>query len=478
MPTPSGPQRLPAKPSQEHLRKLAKRLAKSRKLQLAAAQSQLAADYGYPDWAALMRAVDDASRLPTHHLTPLTAAAARADAATVRDLLARGAAADGVSGEINTPLWTVCNSDAPAERRLTVARLLLEAGASTRRSGADKATALHAAARRGPLALVELLIRHGALLWLGDRRNKTALDYARKGTAADRDRIVELLDRPVIRDKHFREAVQAIHGGEVATLCKLLDRHPGLLHERAIEPDCFPRDCFPRDYFPRDYFRDPKLFWFIANNPTLMRTMPANIVEVGRAMIARRVEQSDLDYTLELVMSNGHSRKRERQDELIALLLGAGANPTPQAVMVALAHRGFDAVKSLMDRGVAMSAPMAAALGRNKELSSLLPHVTPEDRQNAFGMAVVNMRTDAARLCLDAGADPNAFLPVHRHSTPLHQAAVNDDLDMLKLLVARGAKLDARDTLWNDTPLGWSIYTEKRNAEAYLRLLAHKPAGQ
>jgi peptide-methionine (S)-S-oxide reductase len=232
-----------------------------------------------------------------------------------------------------------------------------------------------------------------------------------------------------------------------------------LLHERAIEPECY----------PRDYFRDPKLFWFIANNPTLMPKMPVNIAEVGRAMIARGAEQPDLDYTLELVMSNGSGRKHARQDELIALLLEAGAKPTPRAILVALAHdRGIDAIKSLLNRGVAMSPAMAAALGRNKELASLLVRATPEERQNAFAMAVVNMRVEAARLCLDAGADPNAFVPVHRHATPLHQAALNDDVGMLKLLVARGARLDTRDTLWNDTPLGWAVHTKKRGAEAYL----------
>jgi hypothetical protein len=39
------------------------------------------------------------------------------------------------------------------------------------------------------------LIRHGALGWQADRRGKTALDYARKGSAGDRERIAELLDR-------------------------------------------------------------------------------------------------------------------------------------------------------------------------------------------------------------------------------------------------------------------------------------------
>ena len=54
---------------------------------------------------------------------------------------------------------------------------------------------------------------------------------------------------------------------------------------------------------------------------------------------------------------------------------------------------------------------------------------------------------------------------------PLHQAAVNDDVPMLTLLVERGARLDTLDTLWRSTPLGWAVHTKKPAAEAYLRSL-------
>src|SRR5262249_55274377 len=155
--------------------------------------------------------------------------------------------------------WHACASDAPDARRIAVVRLLLEAGASPRQTSAGQVTPLHAAARRGPLAMVELLIHGGALSWQQDRHGNVALDHARAGAAPDRDAIVQLLDRPVITDPRFRAAVAAIHAGDVTTLCRLLDQHPNLLRERAIEPDCY----------PQSYFRDPKLFWFIANNPTL-----------------------------------------------------------------------------------------------------------------------------------------------------------------------------------------------------------------
>jgi ankyrin repeat protein len=344
--------------------------------------------------------------------------------------------------------------------------VLLEAGASPRNDCLGGATPLHAAARRGPRSLVELLIRQGALSWQRDRRGRTALDYARKGPADDRDRIVELLDRPVMRDPRFRAAVGCIHSGNLGALCRVLDQHPELLNQRAIEPDCY----------PRDYFRDPKLFWFIANNPTLMRRVPANIVAIGEAMIARGVAQSDLDYTLELVMSSGqHSTDDNRQGPLLSMLIGAGATATPQAIAMALAHWCLEPIETLLARGLALTVPIAAALDR-RELATLLRNASPEDLQSALGLAVINRRLDAARLCLEAGANPNQPLPVHRHSQPLHQAAINDDVPMLQMLVAHGARLNTRDTLWNSTPLGWARHQKKSAAADYLASLQPEQA--
>jgi ATP-dependent Lon protease len=68
MTTSHGPRkRLPENPSEENLRKQAKRLAAHEDLQLAAAQRRLAIDYGYRNWAELMRAVSS----PSVPLVPL-----------------------------------------------------------------------------------------------------------------------------------------------------------------------------------------------------------------------------------------------------------------------------------------------------------------------------------------------------------------------------------------------------------------------
>jgi hypothetical protein len=423
---------LPARPSKEHLRKQAKRLAKETSSGLAEAQRRLAAEYGFKDWAALMIAVD----------------AARGG----------GTVAEG------TPLWRACMSDAPDAERIATVEALLAAGANPRAETMGE-TALHAAARKGPLALVEALLRGEALEWQPDKNGKPALETARAGAAADKDAIVELLARPVIRDASFKAAVAAVQQGDVATLGRLLDAEPRLLKERIVEPEVY------RQAKRQQYFRDPKLFWFIANNPTLVPKLPPNMVEVARAMIARGVDKADLDYALELVMTNNEAREQGLQAPLVELLLAAGAAPTTRAIEMTLGHRETEAIEGLLAAGHKLTLPIAAALGRVDRLGDLLPGAAPEDIQTAFGLAAINDHVGAVRRLLEAGADPNAFLPVHSHSLALHNAVLNDNVELMELLLAHGARTDIPDKAWNSTPLGWAKHQNKPKAQAFLEKL-------
>jgi peptide-methionine (S)-S-oxide reductase len=315
---------------------------------------------------------------------------------------------------------------------------------------------LFAAVRAGDLALVELAIRRGAIEWLPDREGRSPLEVARDGNGPDRDAIVELLDRPVIRDPLFRAAVDAIHAGDVAELERLVDAEPRLLHERIREPDCY------RESGREQYFLDPLLLWFVANNPILVETMPANIVDVTRALLARGAD--GIDGALGLVMTSEPARVQGHQRPLIRALLAAGATATPEAIDSALAHRELDAVIAL---GHPLTASIAAATGDEDALRELLATASPDERQRAFALAVINGRTSTARAALDAGADVNA-LSVHAHSTALHQAALTDDVELLALLVERGARPDVRDTLWDGTPLDWARHEDRPRAAVYL----------
>src|ERR1700676_1173615 len=82
---------LPARPSREHLRKQAKRVARERAVGLAGAQHAVAVDYGFSNWAELMRHVASVRGEAAAAPSPLFAAVRAGDVDTVRRLLAEGA---------------------------------------------------------------------------------------------------------------------------------------------------------------------------------------------------------------------------------------------------------------------------------------------------------------------------------------------------------------------------------------------------
>ncbi|HKO25952.1 MAG TPA: ankyrin repeat domain-containing protein [Solirubrobacteraceae bacterium] len=303
-------------------------------------------------------------------------------------------------------------------------------------------TSLIEAAEHGPLDRVEALLGRGALAW-----EPGVLEAAERGRGPDREAILALLLRPVIRDRGLRDAVAAIHAGDLAAIERL---SPELLHRRIVEPD----------EYGQSYFHNPMLLWFVAGNPSLRR-LPDNIVEVARALLSLGPAQADRDYTLELVMTSGLAREQGHQIPLMGELLDAGATASGQAVAMALAHSELDAVRELLRRGHPMTAPIAAALG---ELSA----PPRQEAQLMLALAVINDQVEAARLALEAGADVNAFLPIHGHSTALHQAALTDDPELLALLISHGARRDVRDTVWNGTPLDWAIHEDRPRARAFL----------
>lgn len=298
------------------------------------------------------------------------------------------------------------------------------------------------AAEHGPLQRVEDLLGHGAPAW-----EPGVLDAAERGRGPDRDAIIALLARPVIRDPDLRAAVAAIHAGDLAAIERL---PPELLHRRIVEPDGY----------GDSYFHDPKLLWFVAGNPVLRR-LPDDIALVTRAMLALGPDQADRDYTLELVMTSALAREQGHQIALMHELLEAGATATSGAVAMALAHQELDAVRELLRRGHPMTAPIAAALGE-------LRAPPRQEAQLMLALAVINDQVETARLALEAGADVNAFLPIHQHSTALHQAVLTDDPELIALLLEHGARRDIKDTVWDGTPLDWAIHEGHQRARDFL----------
>jgi ankyrin repeat protein len=223
---------LPVRPNLRHLRDQAKDLVRTGAAPtLAAAQFQLARDYGFASWDKLRRHVESLEQAGE-----LKQAIDRDDVARVEALLAS-----------NSGLRQALIADVPLQR----------------------------VAQRGRVPMMELLVRHGAdvnglawgwfpvlftpcenlepepLRWLLDhgadpnrgnpKRPGSALDYAIETYPRDSGRLtacIEMLLAAGARTRYDVPGVLAILRGRTGELTDLIDVDPALVHRRFPELDC------------------------------------------------------------------------------------------------------------------------------------------------------------------------------------------------------------------------------------------------
>jgi hypothetical protein len=260
-----------------------------------------------------------------------------------------------------------------------------------------------------------------------------------------------------IEDPTFRHAVDLLDAGDAAALRAYLNEHPNLVHQHVV-------------FEGGNYFHNPTLLEFVAENPIRRATLPANIVEVTKVILDAGPSQSAVNETLMLVSTGSVSRARGVQLPLINLLCDHGADPN-SAIQAAAVHGEIEAVKALIGRGARLDLPAAAAVGRIDDFRRLLADAGQGERHLALALAASFGHVEMVRLLLDAGEDPNRYNPIggHSHATPLHQAVWSGNEEVVRLLVARGARLDLKDILWQATPADWARHEGREEIEAYLR---------
>jgi hypothetical protein len=268
-----------------------------------------------------------------------------------------------------------------------------------------------------------------------------------------------------IEDPVFRRAVALIDAGDVDGLRAHLKKHPKLSRQHVV-------------FEGMNYFHNPSLLEFIAENPTRHDKMPENIVAVTEVILEAglnaKTDQAALDTTLALVATGGVAHTCGKLDQLIDLLCDWGADPS-SALEPAVLHGGAAAARALIRRGAKVTLAVAA-LGIAENFREMLKTASAEERHRAFAVAAQYCRVEIVRILLDAGEDPNRYNPVggHSHCTPLHQAAAYGTMELVQLLLERGARPDIKDVLWRGTPAGWANHIGRTEMEAYLRPLEKK----
>ena len=275
----------------------------------------------------------------------------------------------------------------------------------------------------------------------------------------------------------FERAVEAVIDGDIATLKQLLAEDPGMVRARSTRVN----------HFDPPMHRSTLLHYVAANGVEGYRQRsPKNAAQVAKVLLDAGADPNALSWayggqctTMALLVSSTPPAQAGVQVPLVETLIDYGASVAPAGegnwtspVETALVFGKHDAAQALVRRGAPIESLAAAAgLGRIEDVKRMLPSAEEQDRHRALALAAQSGQAEAVSILLDAGEDPNRFNPpgTHSHTPPIHQAIAAGHLNVVKLLVERGARLDIKDTIHQGTPLGWAKYCDQPAIAAYLQ---------
>lgn len=256
----------------------------------------------------------------------------------------------------------------------------------------------------------------------------------------------------------FESAADAIVGGDIATLEKLLRNNPELVQARST----------------REH-RSTLLHYVSANGVEDFRQKtPKNIVEITKLLLdAGADSNAECDAyggrctTLGLAATSYWPEAAGVQIPLLELLIDHGAvidGPGGGSAVNGCLHNGRgQAAEFLASRGARLDLEGAAGVGRLDvvkgfftEDGGLKPSATQKQLIDGFAWACEFGRTGIVHFLLQKGMKANAKLS--RGETGLHWAAFEGHADIVSLLLEHGALANVIDEIHRGTPLEWALY--------------------
>jgi ankyrin repeat protein len=271
---------------------------------------------------------------------------------------------------------------------------------------------------------------------------------------------------PVAR---FEAAADAIVGGDLQALTRLLRDDPALVRARS-----------------RRRHRATLLHYAGSNGIEGFRQRtPTNIVAIAEALLdagadvdaTAQMYGSD-DTTIGLAATSIHPVTAGVLEPLLALLLsrgatvgGAGGGAAWSRLINGCHANGRPAAAEFLaaraaERGLDVDLDLEAAAGvgrldlveRHVAPDGSLIGATPEQARDAFTWACEYGRTAVVDVLLRRGQAVDAKLPRHHGQTGLHWAAWGAHVDTVRTLLAAGASVDIRDDRFGGTALGWALH--------------------
>jgi ankyrin repeat protein len=270
----------------------------------------------------------------------------------------------------------------------------------------------------------------------------------------------------------FESAADAVVTGDLAALESLLRAQPDLVHARSARE----HRATLLHYVAANGVED-----FRQLTPPSAVAMANALLEAGAAVdaLANTYGGGTAQTTMNLLVSSVHPAAAGLQPALVETLLDFGAavdglEEDGSPLMTALAFGYAEAAETLARRGARVDNVLAAAaLGRVDLVRRLVADggaVGPSlvglywlrlsgdansHVERAFVWACAFGRTEVVELLLDHGVDP--AVTDADAMTGLHWAAGRGHVDVVRLLTARGAPLEARNT-WGGTVLDSTVY--------------------